>query len=86
MDSGLHPTTISESFQRAAAQAEKILEEMSTPVDLTNDEQLVKIATTSLNSKVVSQHSWLLAPMAVNAIKKVEFYFRLFTVCTRLLT
>ncbi|GMT16735.1 hypothetical protein PFISCL1PPCAC_8032, partial [Pristionchus fissidentatus] len=68
---GIHPTAISESFQRAASQAEVILQNMATPIDLANDELLVKLATTSLNSKVVSQHSWLLAPMAVNAVKKV---------------
>ncbi|CAJ0960091.1 unnamed protein product, partial [Mesorhabditis belari] len=71
LSKGIHPTTISESFQRAAGEAEKILDSMSTPVDLSNDELLVKMATTSLNSKVVSQHSWLLAPMAVNAVKKI---------------
>ncbi|KAE9551357.1 hypothetical protein FO519_005439 [Halicephalobus sp. NKZ332] len=68
---GIHPTVISESFQRAAAQAEKILEEMSTPVNLNNEEELIKLASTSLNSKVVSQHSWLLAPMAVEAVKRI---------------
>ncbi|MCP9263882.1 T-complex protein 1 subunit delta [Dirofilaria immitis] len=72
LNKGIHPTTISESFQRAAVQAEKILESMASPVDLDNDDQLAKIATTSLNSKVVSQHSWLLAPMAVNAIANTD--------------
>uniref|UniRef100_A0A915C883 T-complex protein 1 subunit delta n=1 Tax=Parascaris univalens TaxID=6257 RepID=A0A915C883_PARUN len=71
LNKGIHPTTISESFQRAAAEAEKILEAMAVPVDMNDDDELVKIATTSLNSKVVSQHSWLLAPMAVNAVKKI---------------
>ncbi|VDK88229.1 unnamed protein product [Onchocerca ochengi] len=71
LNKGIHPTTISESFQRAAIEAEKILGSMASPVDLDNDDQLAKIATTSLNSKVVSQHSWLLAPMAVNAVKKI---------------
>lgn len=50
---GIHPTTISESFQRAATEAEKILEAMSTPLNLKNDEELIKLATTSLNSKVL---------------------------------
>lgn len=50
---GIHPTTISESFQRASIQAEKILESMASPIDLESDDQLAKIATTSLNSKVI---------------------------------
>ncbi|CAI2340839.1 unnamed protein product [Caenorhabditis sp. 36 PRJEB53466] len=71
LSKGIHPTIISEAFQSAASEAEKILEGMSSPVDLSNTALLEKMATTSLNSKVVSQHSWLLAPMAVNAVKKI---------------
>ncbi|KAK9873042.1 hypothetical protein WA026_020778 [Henosepilachna vigintioctopunctata] len=71
LDRGIHPTAISESFQRAAAHAVKILKEISTPVKLDNREQLIKSASTSLNSKVVSQQSSLLAPLAVDAVLKV---------------
>jgi len=68
---GLHPTAISESFQRCANKAVAILNAMSTPVELTDTESLIKSASTSLNSKVVSQQSSLLAPIAVNAVLKV---------------
>lgn len=68
---GIHPTAISESFQRAAMHAEKILTDISTPVDLINREQLVKSASTSLSSKVVFQQSSSLAPLAVDAVLKV---------------
>jgi len=44
---------------------------MATPVDLNNREQLIQSAITSLSSKVVSHHSDLLAPIAVDAILKV---------------
>jgi T-complex protein 1 subunit delta len=71
LQKSIHPTTISESFQRAAAKAEEYLTGMATPVDLNDRELLMKIASTSLNSKVVSQHSWLLAPMAVDAVMKI---------------
>ncbi len=49
---GIHPTAISEAFQRAAARAVEILEKMSEKVDLNDEELLTKIAATSLNSKV----------------------------------
>ena len=49
---GIHPTIISESFQRAALKAVGILESMSVPVLLSDRESLLKSATTSLNSKV----------------------------------
>jgi len=41
------------------------------PVDLADREELIKAATTSLNSKVISNNSDILAPLAVDAILKV---------------
>ena len=67
---GIHPSVIAESFQRAAAAAVKVLHEMSHPVSLTDTSTLLQAATTSLSSKIVSQHSNLLGPMAVNAVIK----------------
>ena len=49
---GIHPTTVSESFQKAAAKAVEILTDMATPLELTDRESLLKSATTALNSKV----------------------------------
>lgn len=68
---GIHPTMISESFQKASTKSKEILKQMSVPVKLTDRDSLLKSASTSLNSKVVSQHSNLLAPLAVDAVMKV---------------
>jgi T-complex protein 1 subunit delta len=68
---GIHPTMISESFQKASAKAREILQKMSIPVKLTDRQSLLQSASTSLNSKVVSQHSSLLSPLAVDAVMKV---------------
>lgn len=51
---GIHPTTISDSFQRAAAKASEILTSMSTPVELSDKESLLNSARTSLSSKASS--------------------------------
>merc|ERR1712093_859052 len=67
---GIHPSVIAESFQRAAAAAVQVLHDMSHPVALTDPTTLLQAATTSLSSKIVSQHSNILAPMAVNAVTK----------------
>ena len=67
---GIHPTVISESFQRAAAAAVQTLEEMSHPISLSDRATLLQAASTSLSSKIVSQHSNLLGPMAVDAVLK----------------
>ena len=66
---GLHPTVVAESFQRAAVRAVEILHEMSMPIDLGERETLLKAATTSLSSKIVSQEPKL-APMAVDSVLK----------------
>lgn len=68
---GIHASRIVESFQKAVQKAEEVLISMSTPVDLSDKESLIKSATTALNSKVVSQYSTLLAPIAVDAILRV---------------
>ena len=67
LSKGIHPTIISESFQRAAAQAVKILEEIAVPINLADRQTLLKAASTSLSSKIVSQEPKL-APMAVDAV------------------
>ncbi|KAF4521211.1 hypothetical protein B566_EDAN010750 [Ephemera danica] len=68
---GIHPSAISDAFQRAATKSVDILTQMSKPVELNDRESLIQSASTSLNSKVVSQHSSQLAPLAVDAVLKV---------------
>ncbi|XP_014670704.1 PREDICTED: T-complex protein 1 subunit delta-like [Priapulus caudatus] len=68
---GIHPTQISEAFQKAAAKAVEILVGMAMPVELSDRESLLKSAATSLSSKVVSQYSSFLSPLAVDAVLKV---------------
>merc|ERR1719453_2888360 len=68
---GIHPTVISESFLMAAKKAEHVLKDMSVPVDLSDREQLIKAASTSLNSKVISNNASLLAPLAVDAMLSI---------------
>lgn len=71
LSKGIHPTIIAESFTRAAIKSVEFLEEISTPVDLNDRDSLLRAASTSLNSKVVAQHSSILAPIAVDAVKRV---------------
>ncbi|KND94895.1 T-complex protein 1 subunit delta, partial [Tolypocladium ophioglossoides CBS 100239] len=68
--SGIHPSVISEAFQRAAAAAVEVLHDMSQPITLSDTASLLQAANTSLSSKIVSQYSNLLGPMAVNSVTK----------------
>merc|ERR1711959_591915 len=67
----LHPNVISRSFRMASDKAVEILESMASPIDLSDRDTMIKNASTSLNSKIISQNSSLLAPLAVDAVMKV---------------
>ncbi|KAF0987676.1 hypothetical protein HZS_2563 [Henneguya salminicola] len=71
LEKELHPTKISDGFKVATDLALNILQQMAIPVDLTDREALIKNASTSLSSKVVSQNSNLLAPLSVDAVLRV---------------
>lgn len=71
LNKGIHPTLIAESFQRAATRSSEILLDMSTKISLDDREALIRAASTSLSSKIVSQHSSLLSPLAVDSVLKV---------------
>jgi T-complex protein 1 subunit delta len=68
---GLHPTQVAESFLACAQRAREILKSIALPLQLTDRASLIKAASTALNSKVVSQYSSLLAPLAVDAVLAV---------------
>ena len=71
LDKGIHPTVIAESFGMAAAKAEEVVIEAAIPVDLADREALIRAATTSLSSKVVSASSEDLAPLAVDTVLSI---------------
>jgi T-complex protein 1 subunit delta len=71
LEKGIHPTAISESFQAAQAKAEEFLKTISIPVELNERDELIKAAVTSMSSKVISQNSDFLAPLAVDAVLAV---------------
>ncbi|KAI9637693.1 t-complex protein 1 delta subunit (tcp-1-delta) [Dioszegia hungarica] len=71
LSQGIHPTTIAHSFQKAATKAVELLNDISIPVDMNDRESLMRAAATSLNSKIVSQYSSILAPIAVTAVTRL---------------
>nr|GMD38890.1 T-complex protein 1 subunit delta [Ipomoea batatas] len=71
LSAGIHPTIVSESLHKASTKAVEVLTAMAIPVELSDRDSLVKSASTALNSKVVSQYSTLLAPLAVDSVLSV---------------
>jgi T-complex protein 1 subunit delta len=71
LDKGIHASTISDAFLQASRLGEQYLKDLAIPADLSNREALIASAITSLNSKVVSNNSDTLAPLAVDAVLRV---------------
>ncbi|KAF8746145.1 hypothetical protein AX14_000190 [Amanita brunnescens Koide BX004] len=71
LQKGIHPTTIAESFLKASTKAVEYLTDLSMPLDLNDRASLLRAASTSLNSKIVSQYSSILAPIAVDAVTRL---------------
>lgn len=71
LNSGVHPTVVSDSLHKLSLKSVDVLTAMAVPVELSDRDSLIKSAATSLNSKVVSQYSTLLAPLAVDSVLSV---------------
>lgn len=67
----VHPSVIVDGYNAAADQALKLLEKIATNVDVSDKNLLAKIARTSMDSKLVSDDSPLLAQIVVDAAKQV---------------
>ena len=67
----MHPSILADSWKKAAKKSVELLEEMAVPVDMRDRDSMIKSAITSLNSKVVSQYSNILAPLAVDSVMRV---------------
>lgn len=74
LDKGIHPTRISEGFERAADLCVPMLGKISSTLDYTSEngyEELVKTAMTTLNSKIVNRMKRQLAEICVKAVLAV---------------
>jgi len=68
LSKGIHPAMIASSFYKAAEQCTQLLKKAAQPVDMNDRESLIHAVQTCLSSKVVSQNSDLLAPLAVDSV------------------
>ena len=71
LDKNISPTVIAEGFTEACNEAQKVVDELEKKVELTDKDALVQNCITSLSSKVVSNYSEILAPIAVEAVLKL---------------
>jgi archaeal chaperonin len=67
----VHPSVIVDGYEAASEQALKLLQKIAIKVNLDDKELLMKIARTSMYSKLVSEDSPILSQIAVDATKQV---------------
>jgi T-complex protein 1 subunit epsilon len=73
LDRGIHPIRIADGFELAAQCAIKHLESISEPfpVSLDNKEPLIRVAMTTLGSKIINKCHRQMAEIAVDAVLQV---------------
>jgi len=67
----VHPTVVIEGYRKAAVKALEILDEISYPVSPNDRDMLIKVAKTSIASKLVSEEADHLSNLAVDAVLKI---------------
>ena len=71
IEKNVHPTIIIDGYKKAAEKALEILDQIALKIDPTDKEFLMKVAMTSMASKLVAEHREYLAKLAVEAILQV---------------
>src|SRR5690242_11346676 len=71
LEKDVHATVIIEGYQAAAEKALSLLTELAKPVSPNEKEILLKVAKTSMESKLVSEDSVMLSKIVVDAILQV---------------
>src|SRR5918911_271109 len=67
----VHPSVIVDGYNAAAEQALKLLEKIAIKVDTADKDTLLKITRTSMDSKLVSDDSPMLARIVVDATRQI---------------
>jgi thermosome len=71
LEQNIHPSIIVSGYKKASEKALETLEKLAMNVDLDDRDTLIKIATTSMRSKAVSQVASHFAGIAIDAIKQI---------------
>lgn len=67
----LHPTVVCQGYARALEAALRVVEAASFPVDVNDDEQMLKIVMSSIGTKFTHRFGDLMGRLALDAVRKV---------------
>jgi thermosome len=72
INKNVHPSVIVDGYEAASEQALKLLKKIAVKVDVKDKEVLMKVAKTSMYSKLVSEDSPVLSQIAVDVAKEIS--------------
>ena len=72
LERNIHPVVIIQAFKRALADALTIVEEISLPVNTSDDKAMISLIESSIGTKSISRHSELMCSLALNAVRVVS--------------
>lgn len=71
LEKGIHPTVIIKAFKAALDEALKVIEEISVPIDVTSDAEMLKLIKSCLGTKMADRWSDLICGIALRAVRYV---------------
>jgi len=71
MDQQVHPTIIFRGYRKALVKSKEILKNLATKIDINDKSTLIKVAETSMNSKLIAGAKSHFADIAVNGVSQI---------------
>ena len=72
LERNIHPVVIIQAFKKALADALAIVEEISMPVDTSNDKAMTSLIDACIGTKTISRYSKLMCSLALRAVRVVS--------------
>jgi thermosome len=72
MEQGVHPTIVFKGYRKALIKSKEILKELATKIEINDTATLMKVAETSMNSKLITGVKSHFADIAVKAVSQVK--------------
>ena len=71
LDQNIHPTILVSGYRKAAQKAIEVIEKTALPIDIEDQNMMMKIVLTSIASKAVGAAKERLAKIAIDAVKQI---------------
>ncbi|ONH65113.1 T-complex protein 1 subunit gamma [Cyberlindnera fabianii] len=71
IEKNIHPVIIIQALKQALSDALQIIHDVSRPVDINNDEAMIKLIAASIGTKYVNRWSELMCKLSLQAVKNV---------------